>query len=120
MGTADASTQTDFVRIIEDGGDPREFPLDGMDNDPGNDPEPAVLTLDMAFEAAGIPGVSRVGRFHIYEYPILQAYLAASPSPINWPPAESLILDAASGTVICQARQLRIKGFVAARQMPQY
>ena len=88
--------------------------MDGINNDPGNDPEPAVPTLNMAFEANGIPGGFRMGRFHIYEYPILQAYLAALPSPINWPPAESLILDAASGTVICQARQLRIKGFVAA------
>ena len=54
-----------------------------------------------------------MGRFYIYAYPILQAYMAALPSPIHWPHAESLILDATSGTVICQAGQLRIKGFVA-------
>ena len=97
METADASTQTEDV---------------GQIDEPGDDPGP-VMTLDMAFENTGILGGSRLGRFYIYPYAVVQTYCVALPNPIDWPPAKSVIMDATFGTVICRVEQLRIKGFVA-------
>ena len=75
-----------------------------------------AVILDRAFENAGVPGSYRLGGYYVYDYPyaVIQAYCVALPNPIDWPPPESVIMDATTGTVICRAAQLRIKGFVAA------
>ena len=85
--------------------------------------DPALLLLDVPpprtvetlFAGAGVPGGRSYGRngCRMYSYAACAEYLMSLETPVVWPTESALIIDSSTGSIVCRAAQLLVKGYSA-------
>ena len=72
-------------------------------------------TVGTLFVGAGVPGGRVYGRngCRIYSYAACAEYLMSLEPPVVWPTESALIIDSSTGSIVCRAAQLLVKGYSA-------
>ena len=72
-------------------------------------------TIGSAFVGNGVPGGRPFGRGEciIYPYAEFADFGETLDPPVGWPSVSALIIESSTGTIICRAGQLLVKGYSA-------
>ena len=72
-------------------------------------------TVETAFAGAGAPGGRTFGNGCImYSFSDFADFLMSLDTPVVWPTERALIIDSSTGSIVCRASQLLVKGYSAA------
>jgi hypothetical protein len=76
---------------------------------------PPPRTVETAFAGSGVLGGRAYGNgCIIYSYAVFVDYLGGLDPPVIWPAGNALIIKSSTGTLVCRASQLLVKGYSAA------